>query len=161
MSRSLARYIEKAAALYVPSHRVRLMAREDRFSRASDHVAFTQRGICRPSSSGSRRRTLRHQHGREDTPDGVDADIPGTERAGERRGRGALLALAPPAPRVVNERGQPLIGRQPSGYDANLRWLASPGAVGYRIYRRDPWANRGNRPSRRQRHAIRRARRVD
>ena len=52
----------------------------------------------------------------------------------------ALLAMAPPAPRVVGEKGQPLIGRQPSGYDANLRWLASPGAVNYRIYRRDPWA---------------------
>jgi uncharacterized RDD family membrane protein YckC len=52
----------------------------------------------------------------------------------------ALIALAPPAPRVVNEKGQPMIGRQPSGYDANLRWLASPGAVGYRIYRRGPWA---------------------
>ena len=48
--------------------------------------------------------------------------------------------MAPAAPRVVNEKGQPLIGRQPSGYDANLRWLASPGASGYRIYRREPWA---------------------
>ena len=27
----------------------------------------------------------------------------------------ALLAMAPPAPRVVNEKGGPLIGRQPSG----------------------------------------------
>ena len=45
MSRSLARYIEKAAVAYVPSHRVRLMAREDRFSRSSDHTSFTQRGF--------------------------------------------------------------------------------------------------------------------
>jgi hypothetical protein len=88
MSRSLARYIENAAAAYVPSHRVRLMAREDRFSRSSDHTSFTQRGF----------------------------------------------------PAVVSERGQPLIGRQPSGYDANLRWLASPGASSYRVYRRDPWS---------------------
>src|SRR4029078_8899120 len=53
----------------------------------------------------------------------------------------ALLARAPSAPRIVNEKGQPLIGRQPSGYDANLRWLASPGAVSYRIHRRTPWSN--------------------
>ena len=52
----------------------------------------------------------------------------------------ALLAMAPPAPRVVSERGQPLIGRQPSGYDASLRWLASRGASSYRVYRRDPWS---------------------
>ena len=32
-----------------------------------------------------------------------------------------------------------MIGRQPSGYDANLRWQASPGAVDYRVYRRTPW----------------------
>ena len=33
-----------------------------------------------------------------------------------------------------------MIGRQPSGYDANLRWLPAPGAIGYRVYRRTPWA---------------------
>ena len=33
-----------------------------------------------------------------------------------------------------------MIGRQPSGYDARLRWTASPGAAGYRIFWRDAWA---------------------
>jgi hypothetical protein len=42
---------------------------------------------------------------------------------------------------VTNERGAITIGRQPSGYDANLRWNASPGAVAYRIYWRETWAN--------------------
>jgi len=42
---------------------------------------------------------------------------------------------------VVNERNQVMIGRQPSGYDANLRWNSSPGAVAYRIYWRDTWTN--------------------
>ena len=42
---------------------------------------------------------------------------------------------------MTSERGQPLIGRQPSGYDANLRWVASPGAVAYRVYWRDAWEN--------------------
>ena len=32
-----------------------------------------------------------------------------------------------------------MLGRQPTGYDANMRWQASPGAVGYRIFWRDAW----------------------
>jgi hypothetical protein len=45
----------------------------------------------------------------------------------------ASLALAPPPPRLIT------IGRQPSGYDARLRWNASPNAVGYRIVWREAW----------------------
>jgi hypothetical protein len=137
-SRSLARYVERAAALYVPSHRVRLMAREDRFSRSSDHTAFTQRGFPAVVFRESKENFTR-QHGTEDTPEGVDVAYL-AQNARVNAAAVALLALAPPAPRVVNEREQPLIGRQPSGYDANLRWTASPGAIGYRVYRRDPWA---------------------
>jgi acetylornithine deacetylase/succinyl-diaminopimelate desuccinylase-like protein len=33
----------------------------------------------------------------------------------------------------------PMLGRQPSGYDARLQWQASPGAVGYRIFWRRAW----------------------
>ena len=139
MSRSLARYIERAAALYVPSHKVRLMAREDRFSRGSDHTAFTAQGFPAVVFRESKENFAR-QHGSGDTPDGVDVEYL-ARNARVTAAAAAVLAMAPPAPRVVNERGQPLIGRQPSGYDANLRWLGSPGAVRYRIYRRAPWAN--------------------
>jgi hypothetical protein len=139
MSRSLARYIETAAALYVPSHKVRLMAREDRFSRGSDHTAFLQHGFPAVVFRESKENFSR-QHGSGDTPDGVDVAYL-AQNARVNIAAAALLALAPPAPRVVSERNQPLIGRQPSGYDANLRWLASPGATGYRIYRRTPWTN--------------------
>jgi len=52
----------------------------------------------------------------------------------------ASLALAPPAPVVTNQRGQVTLGRQPSGYDANLRWVAAPGATSYRLYWREAWA---------------------
>jgi len=138
MSRSLARYIEKAAVAYVPSHRVRLMAREDRFSRSSDHTSFTQHGFPAVVFRESKENFSR-QHGADDTPEGVDSTYL-AQNARVNVAAAALLAMAPPAPRVVSEKGQPLIGRQPSGYDANLRWLASPGASGYRIYRRDPWA---------------------
>jgi hypothetical protein len=137
MSRSLARYVEKAATAYLPSHKVRLMAREDRFSRSSDHTSFGQRGFPAVVFRESKEDFSR-QHGTEDTPHGVDFEYL-AKNARVNVAAAALLAMAPPAPRVVNEKGLPLIGRQPSGYDANLRWLPSPGAVSYRIYRRQPW----------------------
>jgi Zn-dependent M28 family amino/carboxypeptidase len=137
MSRSLARYIAEAAATYVPLHTVRLMAREDRFSRGSDHSPFAQCGFPAVVFRESKENFTR-QHGVADTPEGVDfAYLAQNGRV--NIAAVALLALAPPAPRVVNEKGQTLIGRQPSGYDANLRWLAAPGAVEYRVYRRNPW----------------------
>ena len=46
--------------------------------------------------------------------------------------------VAPP-PVVNTERGQPMLDRRPSGYDARLRWNASPGATGYRIFWREAW----------------------
>src|SRR4029079_12500058 len=49
------------------------------------------------------------------------------------------LALAPPAPKVTGERGQPLITRGTSGYDARLQWQASPASAAYRISWRDTW----------------------
>ena len=138
MSRSLARYIARVAGIYVPAHRVQLMAREDRFSRGSDHSAFVQRGFPAVVFRESKENFAK-QHGAADTPDGVDYDYL-AQNAKVNAAAAAALALAPPAPRVVNERGAATIGRQPSGYDANLRWSASPGAVDYRVYRRDPWA---------------------
>lgn len=138
MSRSLARHIERAALRYVPSHRVRLMAREDRFGRASDHTPFVQRGFPAVVFRESKENFTR-QHGIADTPDGVDVGYL-AQNARVNVAAAALLALAPPAPRVIDEKGQTMIGRQPSGYDANLRWLAAPGAVAYRIYRRNPWS---------------------
>jgi hypothetical protein len=52
----------------------------------------------------------------------------------------AVLALAPRAPRVVDDRDRPLLDRLPSGYDARLRWQPSPGAASYRVFWRDAWA---------------------
>jgi hypothetical protein len=51
----------------------------------------------------------------------------------------ATSGLAPAAPVVVDERGRPLLGRDPSGYDAHLRWKASPGAAAYRVFWREAW----------------------
>ena len=137
MSRSLARYIERMAAIYVPSHRVRLLARQDRFGRSSDNAPFNQRGfpavVFREANEN-----FSKQHLDTDTIEGVDFAYL-AQNARVNLAGVASLALAPPAPKVTNERNQPTIGRQPSGYDANLRWTAAPGAVGYRIYWREAW----------------------
>ena len=138
MSRSLARYIARSAAVYVPSHKVRLMARQDRFSRGSDHTAFTQYGFPAVAFRESKEDFSR-QHAATDTVDGVDVRYL-AQNARVNAAGVASLALAPPAPVVTNPRGQMMIGRQPSGYDANLRWNASPGASAYRIYWREAWA---------------------
>ena len=139
MSRALARYVRQMAALYVPSHRIRLLARTDRFSRGSDHQSFLQFGhpaiVFRESSEN-----LDRQHTADDTLDGVDFDYL-AQNTRVNAAAVAALALAPPAPVVTSERGQPLIGRGPSGYDAHLRWAGSPGAAAYRVYWRDTWGN--------------------
>jgi hypothetical protein len=138
MSRSLARYISRMAAVYVPSHKVRLMARQDRFSRGSDHTAFTQYGFPAVAFRESKEDFSR-QHAATDTVDGVNVKYL-AQNARVNAAAVASLALAPPAPVVTNARGQMMIGRQPSGYDANLRWNASPGASAYRVYWRETWA---------------------
>lgn len=139
MPRSLARYIARLAALYVPSHRIRLMAREDRFGRGSDHSSFTRQGfpaaVFREANEN-----FAKQHTAADTIDGVDFAYL-AQNARVNAAAAASLALAPPAPSVVSERGANLLTRGPSGYDAELKWNASPGAVAYRVYWRDTWTN--------------------
>lgn len=139
MARSLARYIAKTAAIYVPSHQVRLMAREDRFGRGSDQSSFTQAGfpaiVFREANEN-----FSKQHSARDTIDGVDFAYL-AQNARVNAAGVASLGLAPPAPRVTGERGQNLLGRGASGYDADMRWAPSPGAVAYRIYWRDTWSN--------------------
>jgi len=138
-SRSLARHAERVAALYVPSHRLRLLARHDRFNRGSDHSSFNQHGypaiVFREANEN-----FAKQHAATDTVDGVDVAYL-VQNVRVNAAAAGALALAPAAPKVVNERGQNMIGRQPSGYDANLRWNASQGAVAYRIYWRDAGVN--------------------
>lgn len=138
-ARSLARHIRKVAGVYVPSHRIRLMAREDRFGRGSDQSSFTQNGfpaiVFREANENFER-----QHGVNDKIDGVDFGYL-AQNARVNAAGVASLALAPPAPKVTNERGGNLLSRDPSGYDATMRWNAAPGAVAYRVYWRDTWTN--------------------
>ena len=138
-ARSLARHIRKTAGVYVPSHRVRLMAREDRFGRGSDQSSFSQNGfpavVFREANENFER-----QPGENDKIDGVDFGYL-AQNARVNAAGVATLALAPPAPKVTTDRGGNMLSRDPSGYDATMRWNASPGAVAYRIYWRDTWTN--------------------
>lgn len=138
-ARALARHIVKTAGIYVPSHRIRPMAREDRFGRGSDQSSFTAQGfpaiVFREANEN-----FEKQHGAGDTLDGVDFGYL-AQNARVNAAGVASLALAPPAPRVTNERGGNMLSRDPSGYDAAMRWAASPGAVAYRVYWRDTWSN--------------------
>jgi hypothetical protein len=137
-SRSLAVFTRRMAARYVPSHRVRLMARRDRFGRGGDHTAWNLEGFAAVGFRESRENYSR-QHNANDTLEGVSFPYLG-QNARVNAAAMAVLALAPPPPVVVNERGAPMLDRRPSGYDAHLQWNASPGAAGYRVFWRDAWA---------------------
>ena len=136
-SRELARFIQRWGGRYVPSHKVRPMARPDRFGRGGDHSAYNQLGFTAVGFRESRENFTR-QHDVRDTFEGISL-VYLAQNARVNAASAATLALAPPPPVVVTERGQPMISRAPSGYDANLKWNASPGAVAYRIFWREAW----------------------
>jgi hypothetical protein len=136
-SRELARFVQRWGERYVPSHRVRPMSRPDRFSRGGDHSAYNQLGFTAVGFRESRENFTR-QHDVRDTFEGISPAYL-AQNARVNAAAGAALALAPPPPGVLGERNQPLITRAPSGYDANLKWNASPGAVAYRVFWREAW----------------------
>jgi hypothetical protein len=136
-SRELARFVQRWGRIYVPSHNVRLLSRSDRFSRGGDHSAYNEYGFTAVGFRESRENFSR-QHDPRDTFDGVTPAYL-AQNARVNIAAAAALALAPPPPSVVNERGQPMINRAPSGYDAHLQWTASPGAAAYRIFWREAW----------------------
>jgi len=137
-SRQLARHTRKVAARYVPSHKVELIARYDRFGRGGDHTAFNQRGFAAVRLTEANENYAK-QHSGNDTLDGVSFPYL-AQNVRVNAAALATLALAPPAPSTRNERGAPTLSREPSGYDAKLVWQASPWAGGYRIYWRATWA---------------------
>jgi hypothetical protein len=142
-SRELAVFAARIGAEYVPSHRVRLMARADRFSRGGDHSALNAEGFAAIGFRESKENYAK-QHGPNDTLDGVDYHYLG-QNARVNAAAMATLALAPPPPTVARKnattgRMAPMLDRRTSGYDAHLRWEASPGAAGYRIFWRNAWA---------------------
>jgi Zn-dependent M28 family amino/carboxypeptidase len=140
MNRSLARYIARIAGTYVPSHTIRLMAREDRFGRGSDHSSFTAFDfpaiVFREANENYNR-----QHNSEDKVEGMDFRYL-TQNARVNAAAAASLALAPAAPKVTTPQGtSATLSRGTSGYDAALQWQPTAGAAGYRVYWRNAWSN--------------------
>jgi hypothetical protein len=133
-SRALANFAKRIAEKYVPSHQLRLMARRDRFGRGGDHSGFNSQGFAAIGFRESRENYSK-QHNANDTIDGVDFNYLAQNARANAAGM-AVLALAPPPPEVR----QNMLSRGESGYDARLRWNASPGAAGYRIFWRKAWA---------------------
>jgi hypothetical protein len=136
-SRELARFVQRWGARYVPSHKVRLLSRPDRFSRGGDHTAYNLYGFAAVGFRESRENFTR-QHDARDTFEGVSPAYL-AQNARVDAAAAASLALAPPRPVVVNDRNVATINRAPSGYDAHLQWKASPGASAYRIFWREAW----------------------
>jgi hypothetical protein len=132
-SRALANFAKRIAEKYVPSHELRLLARRDRFGRGGDHSGFNEAGFAAIGFRESRENYSK-QHNANDTLDGIDYNYLAQNARANAAGM-AVLALAPPPPAVR----QNMLSRGSSGYDARLRWEASPGAAGYRIFWRKAW----------------------
>jgi len=131
-SRALAEFTRRVASRYVPSHRVRLLARRDRFGRSGDHSAFNLAGFAAVGFRESRE-NLQRQHNASDTVDRVSFPYL-AQNARVNAAAVASLALAPPPPRLGT------LSRQPAGSDARLRWEAAPDAARYRVVWREAWA---------------------
>jgi Peptidase family M28 len=136
-SRELARFVQRWGGRYVPSHKVRPMARQDRFGRGGDHSAYNALGFTAVGFRESRENFTR-QHDVRDTFEGISLPYL-AQNARVNAAAAATLALAPPPPTVLSDRNQPMITRAPTGYDANLKWNAVPGAAAYRIFWREAW----------------------
>ncbi len=138
-SRELARFVQRWGGRYVPSHKVRPMARPDRFGRGGDHSAYNALGFTAVGFRESRENFTR-QHDVRDTYEGISLPYL-AQNARVNAAAAATLALAPPPPGVLSERNAPMITRAPTGYDANLKWTAAPGAAAYRIFWREAWGS--------------------
>ena len=119
-SRQLARYAKQVGELYFPSVEVDLIFRADRFGRGGDHTPFVQEGwagirLMEANENYSQQHTIH------DTFDHMSLSYC-TRNIRIVGAFLASLASAPPAPRLDDERGRPMLERGESGYDAALRW---------------------------------------
>ncbi|MCX6551252.1 MAG: M20/M25/M40 family metallo-hydrolase [Acidobacteria bacterium] len=159
-SRQVARYVARVGPRYVPSQRIVLVARHDRFGRGGDHTAFNQNGFA-----GVRITEANEHYGRQHTTDDTLDGVSSAYLMKNTRMNAAVLAslaLAPAAPTTVDDRGRSHAGAR------TLR-LRCESAVG-RLFRggrlpgllaRGVDAGLAARRERRRRDAVRHAGRVD
>ena len=131
-ARALARYTKEVAERYVPSMRVDLVFRRDRFMRGGDHTPFADAGFAAVRFT-TPEENYQNQHTATDTF--ANASVPYTGRVARMNAAvAASLALAPKPPEVSflwtsgKQKGRrlPLLSRGQSGYDAVLRWIPNP-----------------------------------
>lgn len=120
LSRQLARYVKRIGEAYVPSMRVDLIFRHDRFGRGGDHTPFNHQGYAAVRLT-TPAENYAHQHTPTDTFENCSPAYT-TLVTKVNAAVAASLALAPKPPVVTTDRGAPLIGRGRSGYAAHLRW---------------------------------------
>lgn len=132
-SRALARYVREMAERYLPSMKVDLVFRADRFARGGDHTPFAERGFAAVRFTEPNE-NYGHQHTVDDTFAHTSPDY--TARVAKvNAAAAACLAMAPRAPVVARGQGLPMLGRGKSGYDAELSWTGrpEPGLAGYSV----------------------------
>jgi len=140
-TRELGRYMKQIAERYVPSMQVQMIFRQDRFSRAGDHMRFLNQGFpaVRLTSASE---NYKNQHSTTDSF--ANTSVPYTPRV-VRMNAAVLASLAlAPNPPVLNwtflsgpDKGghTALLTRGKSGYDAVLHWLPNtePDLAGYTV----------------------------
>jgi hypothetical protein len=126
-SRELARYIRDMGLRYLPSMRVDLIFRADRFGRGGDHTPFNQEGFAAVRFS-SPMENYANQHSITDTYANTSSAYV-ARVAKVNAAAAAVLAWAPKPPQTseqVERNGQKvpslLLTRGKSRYDAVLRW---------------------------------------
>jgi len=137
-SRELARLSAEIARTVVPGFGVDLILRADRFGRGGDHLPFNREDIPGVRFTSAVEDYSR-QHSVRDTFDGCSPSY-AARVARVNVATLADLASAPPAPIVLDEKGNPTLDRGPTGYDARLRWKpVGPVAdlAGYLVLRRE------------------------
>lgn len=128
-SRTLARYVKEIGERYVPSMRVDLVFRADRFGRGGDHTPFDRAGFPAVRFTTTAE-FYANQHSATDTF--ANASPAYTAKVARLNAAvSAALAWAPPSPDVLTksksvitglETVGPNLSRGKSGYDALLKW---------------------------------------
>jgi len=142
-SRQLARFIKETGERYVPSMKVTMVYRRDRYGRGGDHIPFLERGFAAVRFTEPNE-DYRHQHQNVRTENGIKfGDLPEfvdypyvANVARVNAANLAMLALAPARPRSV------VILTARLSNDTDLKWDANvePDLSGYEIVWRDTTA---------------------
>jgi Zn-dependent M28 family amino/carboxypeptidase len=136
-SRNLARFIDALAVRYLPGLHVRMVYRTDRYSRGGDQVRMLEAGypavrVTEAAENYARQhQDVRNEGGIAYGDVIAGVDFPYLAQVTRLNAISlAALASAPAPPPEVKIEG----AVKP---DTNVSWTPSPGAAGYRVWRRD------------------------